>query len=218
MSQTEPITDENIFRAFSENHVIHLTGLTKSQLRYWDKTGFFAPNYSKQKGPYGRVYSFRDVAGLKTISILRNKHKISLQHLRQVAEKLSDLGIDLWAKLTLYILKKEVHFQEPGTEKVRGALSDQYAAIPLIKIINDISKQAENLKKRQKNLIGKIERHRYVAHNAWVVAGTRIPTRAIKSFRDAGYSIAKIKREYPMLTTEDIKAALSHEKKLSSAA
>jgi DNA-binding transcriptional MerR regulator len=208
----------NVIRAFSEEHVVRLTGLSKSQLRYWDKTGFFAPSYSKNRGPYGRVYSFRDVVGLRTLSVLRKQHKVSLQHLRRVAERLSYLGETLWAETTLYVLNKEVHFHEPETGKIRSAVSGQYAIISLVRIMNDISDRAETLKSRQKDRIGKIERSRYVAHNAWVVAGTRIPISAIKSFRDAGYSIGAIRREYPTLTAEDIHAALEHEEEASSAA
>ena len=212
------MSDPNVIRAFSEEHVMRLTGLSQSQLRYWDKTEFFAPSYSKQRGPYGRVYSFHDVVGLRALAVLRKEHKVSLQHLRKVAERLSHLGDALWAETTLYVLNREVQFHEPETGRVRGILSGQYVTIPLIGIMNDVSKRAETLKGRQSDRVGKIERNRHVAHNAWVIAGTRIPTRAIKSFRDAGYSIAQIKREYPTLTTEDIRAALDHEEKASSSA
>jgi uncharacterized protein (DUF433 family) len=212
------MSEENVIRAFSEDHVMRLSGLSKTQLRYWDKTDFFAPSYSKRRGAYGRVYSFRDVVALRTLSMLRNEHKISLQHLRKVAEKLSHLGDKLWADTTLYVLNKEVQFHEPETGKVRGVLSGQYTAIPLVSIMNDVSKRAEKLKGRQSDRVGMVERHRHIAHNAWVIAGTRIPTRMIKSFRDAGYSIAQIKKEYPTLTTEDIRAALEHEEKESSSA
>jgi len=212
------MSESNVIRAFSEEHVMRLTGLSKGQLRYWDKTGFFAPSYSKHRGPYGRVYSFRDVVGLRTLAVLRKQHQVSLQHLRQVAEKLSHLGDAIWANTTLYVLNKKVYFDEPETGEVRGVVSGQYTIIPLSSIMNDIVERAETLKGRQSDRIGKIERNRYVAHNAWVIAGTRIPTRAIKNFRDAGYSIEDIRREYPTLTSEDIKAALEHEEKAASAA
>jgi DNA-binding transcriptional MerR regulator len=212
------LSESNVIRAFSDDHVMRLTDLSKSQLRYWDKTGFFAPSYSKHHGPHGRVYSFRDVVGLRTIAVLRKHHKVSLQHLRQVAEKLSHLGDAVWAATTLYVLNRKVYFHEPETGKVRGVVSGQYAIIPLVSIMNDISERAERLKGRQSDRIGRVERNRYVAHNAWVIAGTRIPTRAIKSFRDAGYSIEDIQREYPTLTSEDIRAALEHEEKASPSA
>jgi DNA-binding transcriptional MerR regulator len=72
--------------AFTADHVARLTGLSKRQLGYWDKTEFFAPTLIDefQRRAFGRIYSFRDVVGLRTIAILRNQHKIALQELRRV--------------------------------------------------------------------------------------------------------------------------------------
>ena len=89
---------ETVVLAFGEEHVERLTKLTRNQLRYWDRTGFFSPTYAEegeQHTPYSRVYSFRDVVGLRTLGILRKQHNVSLQHLRQVAELLSHLKDEL---------------------------------------------------------------------------------------------------------------------------
>jgi uncharacterized protein (DUF433 family) len=43
-----------------------------------------------------------------------------------------------------------------------------------------------------------------------VIAGTRILVKAIKNFGKAGYSIDQIREQYPVLTMEDIRAALGH--------
>ena len=57
----------------------------------WDATGFFHTQFA----PIGegrstiRVYSFRDLVSLRTLRVLRGDHKVSLQHLRKVADKLS---------------------------------------------------------------------------------------------------------------------------------
>ena len=53
-------------------------------------------------------------------------------------------------------------------------------------------------------MIGRIAQHRYVSHNAPVVAGTRIPTAAIRRFKEAGYSVGQIIKEYPDLTDHDM--------------
>ena len=207
---TEP---ENVLRAFSENHLVRLTGLSKSQLRYWDKTGFFCPRYAyeNRRSPYSRVYSFRDVVGLRTLAVLRKEHKVSLQHLRRVAQELSDLHEDLWAETTLYVLSRKVYFHEPDTGLVRRVVDGQYAMIPLVRIINAVEKDVNKLKERPPEQIGKLERNRHVARNAWVHAGTRIPVRIIARFKEAGYSNEKIMREYPTLTEEDIETAMRHE-------
>lgn len=92
------------------------------------------------------------------------------------------------------------------------------AVIFLQDIVNDVAQKVEKLRKRAHNQIGQVVRHRFTAHNAWVVAGTRIPTRAIKDFHDAGFSTEKILKEYPTLTRQDVEAALAHEERLAKSA
>jgi DNA-binding transcriptional MerR regulator len=213
---------KSIIAAFSEEQVERLTGLTQGQLRYWDKTRFFAPRFADEnrRMAYSRLYSFKDVVALRTIGILRNQHGVPLQHLRKVAEKLSHLKDDLWIKTKLFVLNKKVIFQEPGTGKPREVVSGQYVieSILLKTIISDTKKDVERMHERDQSKIGRIERSRFVSRNAWVVGGTRIPTAAIKRFKEAGYTDAQILKEYPDLTSRDIAAALLHEEQESSAA
>jgi uncharacterized protein (DUF433 family) len=207
-------------RAFSADHVVRLTGLSHAQLRYWDKTKFFRPRYAAEnrRSPFSRVYSFQDVVGLRTLGVLRNLHGIPLQTLRKVARELSQYRDQPWSELVLYVLEKEVHFREPETEAIIGVLSKQYTFIRLRSIIHDVAAEAQKLKQRTGDHFGRIERHRYVMHNAWVIAGTRITTKAVWRFREAGYSPEGIIREYPPLTKQDIEAALQHEEKLAKRA
>lgn len=210
---------ETVLRAFSADHVVRLTGLTKWQLAYWDKTGFFQPQFANEdrRGAYSRVYSFRDVVGLRTLAVLRNRYGISLQHLREVGAKLSHLKEDLWTKQTLYVHNKEVCFDEPETGKTRGVVSGQFVSIPLVRIVDDVSDAIAKLRERKQDSTGKVERHRHVARNAWVVAGTRIPIRSIVEFKEAGYSTNKILKEFPTLTRADVAAAIKYEKRLKRA-
>ena len=64
---------------------------------------------------------------------------------------------------------------------------------------------------RDQSLVGQIRRSRFINHNAPVVAGTRIPVRAIKRFAAAGYSHEQIIKEYPDLKEDDVKAALAYD-------
>ncbi len=220
------ITDEwardpsRVIWAFSANHVVRLTGLSHRQLSYWDRTESFKPYYAEEnrRSPYSRVYSFRDVVGLRTIAVLRKLYKIPLQKLRRTARDLSQYKGAPWSDLTLYVFGKEVYFREPDTEKIRGVASGQYISLRLQSIIQDVAGEAEKLKHRTSDQIGIIERNRYVVHRAWVVAGTRIPTKAISNFKQAGYSVDQILREYPILTKPDIEKALEHEEKLAKRA
>lgn len=204
---------DNIIGAFTEEQVARLTGLSAAQLRYWDKTGFFAPQYGAEdrRSPYSRIYSFKDVVGLRTLGVLRNEHHVPLQHLRKVAEKLSHLAGDLWTRTKLRVLDKRVVIQEPGTGRPREAVSGQYVLdIPLKVIVSDMKRQAETLRQRAPSQIGRIEKRRHVARNAEVVAGTRIPVSTILHFVEDGYSPAAIVKEYPTLTEADVEAVISH--------
>lgn len=210
----------NVIVAFGEEHVERLTGLTPAQLRYWDRTGFFAPSYAEEdrNSAYSRIYSFKDVVALRILGLLRRQHNVPLQHLRRVAERLSHLEDDLWTKTTLYVLNRRVIFHEPGSGRLRDAVSGQYVlGIPLKRIVADTMRDAERLRHRDEEKIGKIEQSRNVSHNSAVVAGTRIPTRAIRNFKEAGYTVGQIIAEYPDLTPRDVEAALKHEEASAAA-
>lgn len=214
------MADINVIAAFSGAQVERLTHLTTAQLRYWDKTGFFAPVYADEnrRTPYSRIYSFKDVVGLRTLGLLRRQHNVSLQHLRQVAEKLSHLRDDLWTKTTLYVLNRRVIVHEPGGGRLRDAVSAQYVlGIPLKRIIADTKRDADRLLRRPETSIGKVNRSRNVLRNAPVIAGTRIPTAAIRRYREAGYTIDRIIAEYPDLTAQDVEAALRFEENNAAA-
>jgi len=108
-----------VISAFSEDHVERLTGLSVHQLRHWDRTGFFTPAFADEnrKVAFSRVYSFKDIASLRVLSVLRNQYGVSLQHLRQVSHKLSHLDDSKWTRTTLYVLKKKVLFTDPETSR-----------------------------------------------------------------------------------------------------
>lgn len=214
-------TMSNVISAFSAEHAERLTGLSAAQLREWDGAGFFSPSYAaaNRRSPYSRVYSFEDIVGLRVLSILRNTHRVSLQHLKSVARELAHFAPRPWSELTLYVLNKEVHFRNPNDGLVQGAVSGQLAVpIQISSVVEDVKARAEKLRKRNTSSVGQVERHRFVVHNEAVIAGTRIPVSTIRSFSDAGYSVDDILREYPSLTREDVKTALSATAGLTRAA
>lgn len=204
----------NIISAYSADHVVKLTGLTMRQLAYWDDLGFFKPQYAahERRAPNSRIYSFKDVVGLRTLSILKNTYKCSLPHLREVAAELQKYSKTPWADLTLYVLKRKVNFNEPETGRPRGVVDGQYALIPISSVMEDVKKAADKLRERPAHQIGKIEKHRYVSHQAPVISGTRVRVATILNFIEAGYSTDAILKEYPSLTKADIEAAKRHGK------
>src|SRR5215510_8449737 len=149
----------NVVCAFSAEQVMKLTGLSRSQLRYWDATKFFQPRYAfeNRRSPVSRIYSFKDVVGLRTLGILRNAHHIPLQYLRRVAEELQKYVANPWADTTLYVRGREVVFQEPSTGRLRSVVKKQYEAdIPLKRVAHDVIAETDRMMRRPPSEIGQI--------------------------------------------------------------
>jgi len=201
---------ENVISAFAEEHVERLTGVSKAQLRHWDKSGFYLPSFAEKNrsAPFSRVYSFKDIVALRVLDVLRNQFNVSLQHLREVSEQLSHLAADKWIGTRLWVLNKKVVWQEPGTNQPQEILSGQYVVPVVLEIVVSDTKDAiAKLNLRDSAKIGQIEKSRYIGHNAVVFAGTRIPVATINRYFAAGYSEAEILKEYPDLSVADVAAA-----------
>lgn len=209
----------NVIAAFSEEQVERMVGLSKGRLRYWARTGFFAPSFVEEDGrlPYSRFYSFKDIVALRTLELLRIQNNVPLQHLRKVAEKLSHLRDDLWTKTTLFVENRKVAIVNPETQQIQEVVSGQYLlGIPLKQVIDDTSADIVAFRKRSSDLIGRVTKNRAVARNAPVIAGTRIPVGSIVRLHEDGYSIDAIIAEYPDLTPEDVQAALKYGSKTAA--
>lgn len=205
---------------FTADHVTRLTGLAKGRLAYWDKTGFFSPAYTTGGRTFSRIYTFRDVVGLRAIAVLRLKHKLPLQELRRVGEWLHERFEEPWSSLRLGVAGRKVVFFDPVAGQPTEAAGEGQRVMEVMcleEIATEMGRAAESLKDRS-DKIGKVERHRQVASSSWVVAGTRVRTEAIWHFHEAGYDTAAILSEYPQLRPEDVKAAIDHEAKQRQAA
>ena len=201
---------------FSTLQVCKITGLTIAQLRYWDRTGFFSPEYADEKaGAFSKVYSFRDVVGLYTVSLLRKRHGFSLQRLRPVGEFLLRYSETPWSSLAIYVAGDDIAFEVDGqmtsarSHPGQGLLT---TALHFERVARHVEDKAKRLRRRRPNQIGKIKRYRYIMGNAAVVDGTRVRTQAVWNFHRAGYDADAIIREYPRLKRDDITAAIAYER------
>src|SRR5258708_29823799 len=138
---------------FTAERVCRLTGLSARQLRYWDQTEFFSPtlldDYSRRA--FGRIYSFRDLVGLRTIGILRKVHRIPLQELRRVGEWLHSRHDTPWSSLRFALKGRKVVFHDPTTDSIvepRGAGQEVFP-IALEPIANEMREAAARLRDRQ---------------------------------------------------------------------
>ncbi|WP_349368004.1 DUF433 domain-containing protein [Salinarimonas sp.] len=201
-----------VISGFTEEQVTRLTGVSRRQMRYWAVDGFFLPSIDLSATGVGlRLYSFRDLVCLKVIAALRNEAKVPLSELRRAKERLRHLGDDLWAKTTLFVLGRRVVFRHDGNDALEEASTGQRVLeIPLRVVTGDMERAVRSLRRRESSDVGRIERKRHVAQNQPVVAGTRIPVRAVKDFHEAGYAVSEIREQYPTLTEEDVIAAIGY--------
>ena len=196
-----------VLHAFSVDHASRVTGLTKARLTRWDREGFFSPEHADEDdrgNPYSRVYSFIDLVGLRTLAILTDKdHRISIGELRKTYPELAKQVKRPWADKQLSTCKGKVVWDLDTLPRDRhGQTVGKHIDLPTV--ASEVAKRAAELRKRDNNQIGVTERHKFVAHNASVLAGTRIPVTAIESFIRAGYSDSAIVGEYPTLTKFDV--------------
>jgi uncharacterized protein (DUF433 family) len=203
--------DSVVVAAFTEEDAARLTGLTVRQLRYWDRTGFFVPSLANKNRSlaFARLYSFKDLVALRVLDELRNESRVSMQHLREVKDKLLALGED-WSSTTLSVWKKRVAFINSKTQRHEEVVSGQgILQIPLQVVAGDMRERVRKWRQRDQEAAGHIEKRR--GFGGSVVAGTRIPVGNLKAFAEAGYTIEQIMREYPTLTRSDVEAALAYD-------
>lgn len=210
---------KNIIAAFDEERAARLSGVSLPQLRYWYRSDFYVPAHvSEGRSAFSRIYSFKDIAALRVLHVLRNQFGVSLQHLRDVSEKLNELGADKWTGVKLYVVKRRVVWVDPESSKPQEITSGQYIVpVVLDEVLSDTAKDVSAISNRDAATVGKIKRSRYINHNAPVVAGTRVRVSSVKAFAEAGYSHQQIIEEFPDLTEADVQAALSFEDERAAA-
>lgn len=202
------VHENTVVSVFTQETVSRLTGLSERQLSAWDRTGFFSPSlaHENRRKLFSRVYSFQDILSLQVLKTLRIDLRVSLQHLRQVKEKLSLLGEGEWARTKLYVVKGKVVFHDKKVDAKRDIEGQYIVDIPLEVVRKDMQKEVDKLKERPLEKIGQFEKKRYLVHNSEVIAGTRIRTSTIQEFILADYSDQSILEEFPSLTLKDIEA------------
>jgi uncharacterized protein (DUF433 family) len=205
----------NELLGFSAEQASRLTGLSLRQLRYWDETEFFTPalRADADRAPWSRVYSFRDVVGLRTLAELRHRHHIPLQQLRRVGTYLRQHFDKSWSELVFYLIGKDVFFSDAYGEAIERAdrTRQQLMPVELVKVENQVRRDVAKMRERRPEQVGKVMQRRNVAENRQVLDGTRVPTEAIWEYHQAGRSNEDIRRAYPQLRPADIEAALEFE-------
>ncbi len=199
---------------FGEDQVAELTGLSKRQLRYWDKTDFFSPEYLVDDR---RVYSFRDLVGLRAIAPIRTR--VPLQELRKVDralhEEFHEDHPNPWASIKFFLSGKELLYRDPRTDEVVSTKPHRQTPILVIdleEVRSDTVRLLKRKRSRKDSDIGKLSKRRNVLNGRQVIAGTRIPSSLIWRYFSSGMTVEEIVDGFPTLTEKDVKAAIRDER------
>lgn len=200
-------------KAFTSDIVARLTGLSIDQLHRWDRNGFFSPSLAdpNRRRPNSRVYSFRDVVGLRTIAKLRDRG-VSFSDLREIRDVLGQASLD-WSGRTFSTVGNRVYTSQQDAMLAARRLGQGVTpqTLDLAEIGSEMEIAVGNLSNRRDDEIGKVSQDRQILGGVPVIAGTRIPTETIAWFVREGYNPTAIRREFPRLTDCDIEAAVEFE-------
>jgi len=200
---------------FTADQVCTLCRISARQLSRWNKIGFFKPRYAEGVSrPFNRIYSFRDVVGLRTIGLLRNRHSVPFRELKRIGEELKRTPDADWSKVVFYLdPTNHLYFRAPNSGEILGAEPlGQRPLLEMSTVIRFVERSLVRMNRRKPTQVGKIAQNRFVVRNEPVIAGTRIPVGAIYRLHRAGYSSQQIIKEFPRLRPADIEAAITHEK------
>jgi DNA-binding transcriptional MerR regulator len=208
--------------AFTAEQVMRLTGISRRKLTYWLENGILAADVDAARGRgHVRLFSFRNLVEVRVALWLRDK--VSLQLIRKIVRRLRTGGgpDQPLAELRFAVIEDRSGRRPPRHEVIvqgpDGAWEQARSGQKVMEITVPVRQFAEELReaaakdRRRRRRTGQVERRRGVLGSATVLAGTRVPTKAIRSLRDAGYSVDRILRNYPGLTRKDVAAALADE-------
>lgn len=200
-----------ILGAFSEEQVSNLTGLSRAQLRAWNRRDFIRPEFKIPDGgtrPYTYIYSFKDLLKLRVLNQLRNVHNVPMKELERVERLLAHMGDEKWTSQRLWVANRKVVFEEPESHRKREIASKQFVAeIALEVVTSDARRDIARLNERGPDERGQIIKKRYLHSSDYVFEGTRIPVSAVIGYLDAGVGVGEIVRRLPDLSPEDVEAA-----------
>jgi uncharacterized protein (DUF433 family) len=209
--------------AFTSDQVLKLSAITRRKLDYWIRTGVVRPSVAAagRRGTV-RLFSFADLIEIRTAVWLRDL--ISLQLIRKVVERLRKEGL----RAPLATVRFGV-FESRGKNNERLALevvmqrpdgkweSTRRAGQIMLEFSIPLSQFADELKaevldrRRREQRIGQVERRRGTMGSVPVVAGTRVPIRAIWNLHARGQDDEEILESYPGLDIADVHAAIEAE-------
>jgi uncharacterized protein (DUF433 family) len=205
------MTNTSIIGAFSEEQVAKLTGLSRGQLRGWNRRGFIRPEFKtgdNPRKPFTFIYSFKDLLKLRVLNQLRNIFSVPMHELERVEQQLAHLGDEKWTSQKLWVSNRKVVFEEPESRRKREVASGQFVAEIALEVVTSSARDdIQKLNRRNGGEVGMIARKKHFHSSEPIFAGTRIPVSAISDYIKAGYPDGEILDSFPSLEVGDIEAA-----------
>ena len=188
----------------TRSRVARLGNVSERRLDYWEKTGLLSSTVEKRLSGSRviRLYGFTDAMTALVLAALRER--VSLQHVRQIIAHLRRIDFRV-TEVRFAIAGNRVHFQLPdgtwgdATDLGQIVLSEVLDLQPLRAAVLGAGERSDEQQ-------GKIERRRGVHGSKPVVAGTRVPVKAVQAYLARGKSVAEIIEAYPALTPTDVDA------------
>ncbi|MBA2290238.1 MAG: DUF433 domain-containing protein [Chloroflexia bacterium] len=201
--------------ALDSDKISRLTGIPKSTLTHWERTGIYTPSFVDpvRKTPFRRIYSFRDAVSLRTLSKLRRDLKVPLAEICKAGQYLSQFYDSPWSELRFGVVDRRLVFWDPKRGRWMGHSGQEVLELNVEGIPQEIESSLPSVLERDPAQYGQITTNRYVHHRKPIIAGTRIPTSTIWSFHRKGFTIEDILKDFPHLTEDDVKAAIEYEQR-----
>lgn len=181
--------------------VARLAGVTERKIDYWERTGLVSPTVDTALtgNRRTRLYDFADAMTVMVLASLRQH--VSLQHVRQIVAHVRRLEFKI-PEVRFALAGDRVHFQiADGT----WSGMDDPGQIVLHEVLDLAPLRARVLTPaRTQEDEGQVVRLRGVRGSKPVIAGTRVPVRAVRSFLEDGASVDEIVAAYPALTAVDV--------------
>ena len=205
---------------YSADRAAALSGVPKSTIHYWARTGVLLPSVSPGKV---HLWSFADLMGLRIISWLRRGKTTkdgvevaasTMPAVRRALAALDALELSVWTpgEGSPVVVSGDgaVYIQGPtGLEHVSGQMADRDLLQPIAPFDLDGLRGPDLVRPRPTLRIipGKLGGSPHVAD-------TRVETRALASLRQDGMSVVGIAALFPHLTDLQIAEAIDLEDQL----
>lgn len=196
---------DELIAAFTPDQGQRLTGVSRITMARWYKSGLLTPRYVDDgwlKVKY--LLSFRDLVALRTLLALRVTYKVPMQRLRKVNEYLQAHYDEPWASLTLFVLNREVFFEDPTSGDRYSGLRPGQVAIPfpIAPVLQQAHAAVDAWTERQPEEIGTFETYKKRQY----LAGVGIAAAVIEEFLAEDCTTEEILDSYPTLTKADVDA------------